>query len=103
MNSNPQFLHFAIEAVLAAVVCLLYRRGESIRRRGIRLETEHGLVKKRFEAATAGLHIRLLQVEMRLKERRRSSAPPEACVADAAQFSRGELALLMKVRQIGQR
>ncbi len=103
MTDHNYVIHFAIEAVLAALICILYRRGAAARRATIVLETEHGLVKKRFEAATAGLHFRLLQVEKRLRELLRGTATPETRLPGATQLSRGEMALLMKVRQISER
>src|SRR5262245_49410351 len=98
---HTHLIHFAIEAALAVLMWVLHWRGEAIRRRAVALETEHGLVKKRFEAATAGLHFRLLHVEKRLKELLRGTAAPETRMSGMAELSRGEMALLMKVREIG--
>ncbi|HYM10983.1 MAG TPA: hypothetical protein VEU62_09625 [Bryobacterales bacterium] len=124
MTSGLQLIPLALEAILAALVWLLYRRAGGARRDLLALETAQGLMKKRFEAATAGLHLRLLHVERQLRQappeipsagrvalrtvetHERSIVPPAVrpLAADPThprdRLSRGEMDLLRKVRQL---
>jgi len=114
---NPfSYSHVAITTLLAALVWMLYRRQYSLRRRLTALESELGLVKKRFEAATAGLHIRVLTVEKYARQGR--AVTPSAAGAAAvgsrrlpaggpaeppppAALSPGEQDLWRKLRRLG--
>jgi hypothetical protein len=100
MRLNPNILHgfhLAVELVLAAVVWVLLRRLHTARQSARALETELGLVKKRFEAATSGLHIRLLEVERRTKPAAGAAA---AGASPRPPLNRGEWDLLRKVREL---
>lgn len=99
-------IHFTAEAILLALIGVLFRRLETARREMRAFETAQGLMKRRFAAATAGLHVRLLAVERAVKEHAAAARPApelarggEAAVSKT-QLSRGELELLMKVRQL---
>jgi len=99
MRLDAQLLHavhLAVEAALAALLWVLLRRVYGSRKRLTVLETEVGLVKKRFEAATAGFHIRLLQVERQTKR----VAAAAAAASLPPQANRGEYELRMKIRQL---
>ena len=99
MRLDAQLLHvvhLTMEAALAALIWVLLRRVYASRQRLTVLETELGLVKKRFEAATAGFHIRLLHLEQQTKR-----AAAAAAVASLPHpGNRGEYELRMKVRQL---
>lgn len=100
MGLNPQLwngVHMVVEVVLAGLVWVLLHRLHTARRWLTALETELGLVKKRFEAATAGFHIRLLQVEKQTK----MAASAAAGAGRVPQLNRGEYDLMMKVRRLG--
>ena len=113
-NLSP--LHIGVEIVLAGLVWLLLRRQNNSRALMAVVEAGLGLVKKRFEAATMGLHIRLLLAERQLKGTqgalpgsfavvKRSHVlrwPRRQETGDPPQLSRGEMDLLHKVRQISQ-
>ena len=101
MSQDLQLIYITFEAILAALVWLLYRRSGQARRERIELEAAQGLMKKRFEAATAGLHFRLQQVERQLKQAPAAARreAPAGLIAARAPLSRGEADLLMKVRQ----
>jgi|GEM_PF-6706050 len=113
------WMPIGLGALAVFVLCALYRRAGALRRDILALELEHGLMKKRFEAATGGLHVRLLQVERRLRpigaavsQRTAASAPDLGASAGAGeeqipppleaknQLSRGEMELLKKIRRL---
>jgi hypothetical protein len=121
MASTQNLVHIAVESVLAALVWALSRRASACRRRMIVLETAQELMKKKFEAATAGLHLRLLWLE---RQCRQSPARPRPDAAgwqaelakalesepdgkparppqDKRRLSRGELELQEKIRRLG--
>jgi hypothetical protein len=105
MRLNPNLwhgFHLAVELLLAALVWVLLRRLHAARQAARALETELGLVKKRFEAATSGLHIRLLDVERRSKlaAGAAAGASPRPASPQPAPLNRGESDLLRKVRQL---
>ena len=115
MRWNPHLAHLVVEAVLAGLVWLLYWRLRLARRLLNTLQTELGLVKKRHEAATAGFHIRLLQVEKAVKLGV-GAAPAARPVRGAAAawpmprrsgettpLNHGERDLMMKVRQLNEK
>jgi hypothetical protein len=85
-----------VETALAGLVWVLLRRIYCSRKRLVVLETEVGLVKKRFEAATAGFHIRLLHLEQQTKR----AAAAVAGTSLPHQANRGEYELRMKIRQL---
>ncbi len=89
-------VHLAVETALAALIWILLRRLYASRQRLRVLETEVGLVRKRFEAATAGFHIRLLHLEQQTKR----AAATAAVALLPHQGNRGEYELRMKVRQL---
>ncbi len=99
--TDIQLLHVTAETMLAALVWVLYRRQNGAARRLAALEAEQGLARKRTEAATGGLHIRLLGLE---RSGRQAAAPAAVTAplppAPKPQLNRGELDLLMKVRQL---
>jgi len=119
MRWNPNLLHVGhvvVEAALAALVWVLLRRWNAAQRLAAALEIELGLVKKRFEAATAGFHIRLLQVERQSKSTVAAAtasvgsgrtfppaASPSRHATEAPALNRGEWDLMMKVRQLTER
>lgn len=99
MRLDAQLLHMvhlAVETALAALIWVLLRRVYASRKRLMVLETEVGLVKKRFEAATAGFHIRLLHLEQQTKR----AAAAVAVASLPHQVNRGEYELRMKIRQL---
>jgi hypothetical protein len=120
MTSDLELIHIGVETILAGLVWVLFRRAEAARCEIIAREAECGLIKKRFEAATAGLHFRLLHVERLWKQaaawkapiqsrREWPASPPPARAANGnprgsavarTQLSRGEMDLLLKVRQL---
>jgi hypothetical protein len=99
-------IHFTVEAILVALIGVLFRRLEAARREMRALGTAQGLMKRRFEAATAGLHTRLLAVERAVKQHAAAARPTLELVRSGdpaikkTQLSRGELEVLMKVRQL---
>ena len=107
MRLNVPLLHGAhilVEAVLAALVWVLLSRLHAARKTAMVLQTELGLVKKRFEAATAGFHIRLLQVEKQTKVAAGAAAGAgrsAQVLSLSPQLNRGEYDLMRKVRQLG--
>ena len=113
--NDLHLIHFTLEALLAVLAWVLFRRLDAARRRIGALETAQGLMKRRSEAATAGLHSRLLHVERQLKQPLASppgslgagkrtngaeSLKPSGAMVARTQLSRGEFDLLMKVRQL---
>lgn len=112
-------IHFTVEAGLAAVVWLLYRRLEAVRSELPAIGATQEKAKRRSEAATGGLHMRLLTVERYLRQTHaqahaaapaaapvaRRTAPaeaaaPAAAIAPKGQLTRGEMDLFLKVRQM---
>jgi hypothetical protein len=89
-------VHLAVETALAGLIWVLLRRIYCSRKRLVVLEAEVGLVKKRFEAATAGFHIRLLHLEQQTKR----AAAAVAVAGIPHQGNRGEYELRMKIRQL---
>jgi len=120
MHWNPNWMHIghvAIEAALAALAWVLYRRLNHAWRLLAVVETELGLARKRFEAATSGFHIRLLAVERQSKlsagaaagagwsqARAGLAAPPAGALvrrpSEPVRLNRGEWDLMRKVRQL---
>ncbi len=113
------WMQIGVAALAAFALGVLYRWASALRRDILALELEHGLMKKRFEAATGGLHVRLLQVERRLRpiaaavslqtgvsaaDLRASAGAGEARILPPLgaknQLSRGEMELLKKIRQL---
>jgi hypothetical protein len=90
-----ELAHFGVELLLGAFIGVLYGRARRWRRELAALETDQGLTKKKFEAATAGLHIRLLSVEQRSRP-----LPATAAPTPQRSLSRGEMDLLMKIRRL---
>ena len=122
-------IHLIAETILAGLLWILYRRLIAWQKRLEALENEQALSRKRNEAATAGLHIRLLAVERHARQAaaapgpirvlavskpaaaaaappRRDGAAPQPEPGPAAplsQLSRGERDLLAKLRQLRRR
>ncbi len=105
-------VHFGLEALLAAAVAVLFRLLARQRARLTALETETGVMRKRHDAANAGFHIRLLQVEKGSRSAAAAAAggpgvppsapagapPPAAVLADPSRLNRGERDLMQKIR-----
>jgi len=95
--------HIAVELMLASAVLMLAQRLHSRRRSLTAIETELGLIKKRYEAATAGFHIRLLRVEAQSRMGTATAGTARSGrTGTVVQFNRGERELLMKVRRLAQ-
>lgn len=114
MIHDLDVIHFTLEGALAGLAGMLFRRLDAARRQIVALETAQGAIRRRFEAATAGLHTRLLTVERASKQlhtvSNANASParrpaPEllrggGALAAKTQLSRGEMELLTKVRQL---
>lgn len=112
--SDLNLIHFTFEAILAGLVWLLYRRAASWCAQAAALEAEQGVIQKKFEAATAALHLRLQHAERQLSTFHPSLNPPlpssrrpqylPAAPKSGAPLprSRGELELRMKIERLSQ-
>jgi hypothetical protein len=76
-HNLPQ-IGIAANAILAVMLWRLHRLNEQLRERIGAAETEQGMAKKRVEAATGGLHIRVLQVERRARQAASAGAAAQA-------------------------
>ena len=120
MTNHLPLLHLAIEAALAGLVWLLYRRLNRVRRELAAIEDAHGLLQKKWEFADSAGHFRLLEAEKRWKQfpaplggelspgkrtrvlemARKGKAAGQ--IATRLQLSRGQVDLLVKLQAIKQ-